>query len=67
MPKAQMIISGLLLQNAKGNIWLADRQGSGMPGHGLCISATDMAKIGRLCLNQGMWEGNRILSKEWIG
>ena len=36
------------------------------PEYGLCMSAADMAKIGQLCLNKGIWEGNRIISEEWI-
>lgn len=50
----------------KENLWFADRDGLGTPGYGLCMSAEDMAKIGQLCLNQGSWEGKRIVSGEWI-
>ncbi|MBR2834494.1 MAG: serine hydrolase [Coriobacteriales bacterium] len=50
----------------KENVWFADPQGLGTPGYGLCMSATDMAKIGQLCLNNGMWKGNQIVSQEWI-
>jgi len=50
----------------KGNVWFADPQGLGTPGYGLCMSASDMAKIGLLCLNKGVWEGNRIISEGWI-
>ena len=50
----------------KENIWFADPDGLGTPGYGLCMSAADMAKIGQLCLNKGIWEGNRIISEEWI-
>ena len=50
----------------KENIWFADPDGIGTPGYGLCMSAADMAKIGQLCLNKGIWEGNRIISEEWI-
>lgn len=50
----------------KGNLWFADPQGLGTPGYGLCMSACDMAKIGRLCLNRGMWSGKQIISEEWL-
>ena len=50
----------------KGNVWFADPDGLGTPGYGLCMSAADMAKIGQLCLNNGIWNGNRIISGEWI-
>lgn len=50
----------------KGNVWFADPEGLGTPGYGLCMSASDMVKIGQLCLNRGLWNGNRILSEEWI-
>ncbi len=50
----------------KEHIWFADPEGLGTPGYGLCMSAADMARIGQLCLNRGMWKGQRILSEEWI-
>lgn len=50
----------------KGNIWFADPEGLGTPGYGLCMSAVDMAIIGQLCLNNGIWNGNRVLSESWI-
>ena len=33
---------------------------------GLTLTMKDLAKIGRLYLNKGMWEGKRIVSEEWI-
>ncbi len=30
------------------------------------VSTRDMARFGQLYLNKGIWEGNRILSEEWI-
>lgn len=33
---------------------------------GLYLSAYDIAKIGYLILNKGIWEGKRIISEEWI-
>ena len=50
----------------KGNIWFADPQGLGTPGYGLCMSAADMAKIGLLCLQNGTYAGQRIVSEAWI-
>ena len=32
----------------------------------MCISATDMAKIGVMCLNKGVYNNKRILSSNWI-
>ena len=50
----------------KKNVWFADPEGLGTPGYGLCMSATDMAKIGQLCLNGGVWKGKQIVSGQWI-
>ena len=50
----------------KDHIWFADRDGLGTPGYGLCMSAEDMAKIGLLCLNKGIYDGKQIVSSEWI-
>jgi CubicO group peptidase (beta-lactamase class C family) len=33
---------------------------------GLTLTMKDLAKIGRLYLNNGMWNGQRIVSEEWI-
>lgn len=48
------------------NVWFSDPQGLGTPGYGLCMSAADMAKIGQLCLQNGVWDGNQIVSSKWI-
>ena len=50
----------------KSNIWFADPDGLGTPGYGLCMSAEDMAKIGLLCLNKGIYDGKQIVSASWI-
>ena len=33
---------------------------------GLRITTQDMAKIGYLYLNEGMWDGSQIIPKEWV-
>ena len=48
------------------NVWLADSQGIATPGYGLCMSASDMAKLGQLCLQNGAWNGEQIVSAKWI-
>ena len=50
----------------KENIWFCDTDGLGTPGYGLCMSAEDMAKIGLLCLNKGIYDNKQIISSSWI-
>ena len=49
-----------------GNVWFADPEGLGTPGYGLCMSASDMARIGLLCLGKGVFDGRRVVSEAWI-
>ena len=49
-----------------GNIWFVDPKGVGAAGYGLCMSAEEMAKIGQMCLNGGVYGGKRVVSSEWI-
>ena len=56
----------ILSKEPKKNIWFSDPQGVGTAGYGLCLSTVDMAKIGQLCLNEGVYEGRRVVSSEWI-
>jgi CubicO group peptidase (beta-lactamase class C family) len=46
--------------------WWRDRSGNPAANAGLQIHALDLAKIGQLVLDEGMWRGRRILSAEWI-
>lgn len=50
----------------KDQIWFCDPQGIGAAGYGLCFSAKDMAKMGQLCLNQGVVHGKQIISANWL-
>jgi len=45
-------------KNADGHNWAAQA---------LYMKPRDMAKIGILVLNQGMWKGQQLVSEEWIG
>ncbi len=44
------------------------RYGNGVvqTGGGLALSSRDAARIGRLFLNRGSWEGRRIVSEGWV-
>ena len=33
---------------------------------GLYLNGSDLAKIGYLYLNDGVWEGQRVISSEWV-
>ena len=46
--------------------WYSDPTGSVTAGWGLCASAEDLAKIGEMVLNNGMYKGKQIISSEWI-
>jgi len=46
--------------------WVTDSKGTNTAGWGLTLSAMDMAKIGQLYLDGGMWKEKRIVSSRWI-
>lgn len=46
--------------------WMVDPKGVNTAGWGLCLAPRDMAKIGQLYLNGGLYDGRRILSSKWI-
>ena len=46
--------------------WVEDWQGIANGGNGLSFTPRAMAKIGILCLNNGSWDGNQVVPKEWI-
>lgn len=46
--------------------WGTDPQGLNTGGWGLHLTARDMAKIGCLYQNNGMWNGKRIIPSDWI-
>lgn len=50
----------------KGAAWPADPQGNNLGGGDLRIQPKDMAKIGYLYLNIGMWQNKQILPPNWV-
>jgi len=40
--------------------------GGGHWGGGMFINAYDQARLGLLTLNRGVWDGEQILSEEWV-
>jgi CubicO group peptidase (beta-lactamase class C family) len=46
--------------------WFRDSVGTPFAAGGLHLRAPDLAKIGQLILDRGTWQGQRIVSEEWI-
>lgn len=46
--------------------WAADPDGVHAGGHGINISSRAMAKLGYLYLNRGYWDGEQVISSDWI-
>lgn len=46
--------------------WNRLKSGYNEGGCGLHVSCDDIAKLGLLYLNKGIWKGRRLLSEEWI-
>ncbi|WP_312504012.1 serine hydrolase domain-containing protein [Lacrimispora sp.] len=46
--------------------WVVDPQGINTASWGLFLTPADMAKIGQLYLNGGIWESKQIVPEKWI-
>ena len=46
--------------------WYSDPQGTVTAGWGLCLSASDLAKLGLMILDNGVYNGQRVISKEYL-
>ncbi|MES2164766.1 MAG: serine hydrolase [Pseudomonadota bacterium] len=46
--------------------WVTDLRGRPAPFAGLRLRPRDMAKLGRLMLNHGRWNGRQIVAEEWV-
>ncbi len=49
-----------------GDTWPTGPNGINRVDFGLNWKARDMAKLGQLYLNQGLWEGKQIVSSSWV-
>ncbi|SCZ79900.1 serine hydrolase domain-containing protein [Pseudobutyrivibrio xylanivorans] len=48
------------------NEWYSDPQDTVTAGWGLCATGRDLAKLGSMVLNEGKYNGQKIVSSEWI-
>ena len=55
-----------IIKSYHGSGWVADPQGINTAGWGLFLRPGEMAKIGKLLLNRGIWDGRQIVSSEWV-
>ena len=46
--------------------WSTDPQGIIDGGNGIAMNTRDAAKFGQLFLNQGVWEGEQVVPREWV-
>ena len=53
-------------KNPRKYEWYSDPQGTVTAGWGLCMSAKDMAVIGVMVLENGLCDGKRIISEEYL-
>jgi len=51
-------------KNVRG--WIKDPAGITVGGFGLTMTARDMARFGFLYLNRGCWDGETVVSEEWV-
>lgn len=47
-------------------VWDKDPQGRSLGGSGLHITTEDIARFGQMYLQEGMWEGRRIVPETWV-
>jgi CubicO group peptidase (beta-lactamase class C family) len=50
----------------EGPTWETDPRGINIGGSGLHIKTEDIARFGQMYLQQGMWQGKRIVPEKWI-
>ena len=50
----------------RNNEWYSDPRDTVTAGWGLCASGRDLAKLGDMVLNEGVYGGKQIISSDWI-
>jgi CubicO group peptidase (beta-lactamase class C family) len=60
------VIENLPVYEAASFAWPVDPQGVHLGHTYLKINAPDMAKIGQLMLDDGRWDGEQIVSTQWV-
>jgi len=66
-PMDQLLYERILRHmHIKETAWSRDPQGEPIGATGLYISAEDMVKMGALYLQDGVYEGKRLIGKEWV-
>ena len=50
----------------EGHTWDTDSEGVNFGGKGLNIRPRDMAKFGQLFLDEGIWDGEQLISADYI-
>jgi CubicO group peptidase (beta-lactamase class C family) len=46
--------------------WQTDSTGTHVGAYGLKLSPPDLVKLGELYLDEGIWDGRRIVSADWV-
>ncbi|MFC2125920.1 serine hydrolase domain-containing protein [Bacteroidota bacterium] len=46
--------------------WESDPDGINKGGTGLSVTTEDISKLGQLYLQKGMWNGERLISEDWV-
>jgi CubicO group peptidase (beta-lactamase class C family) len=55
-----------LWDDAGDQLWSVERQGNVIGAYGLQLTTREMAKLGYLYLNQGVWDGQQIVPTEYL-